>query len=441
MNRSQKNNSRSAPVLFDVIMTSFFMLMIYEGAVRKWVLPALSMPIQIIRDLLLGFAFLVLLLKGQKKSSLGQPDPLCWILFWVYVALAILQMINPAIPSIFIPFLGLRTHFSYFFLMLLLPLYLGTLENGIKRMTTGILILAIPVCLLAFYQTTRPASDIINIYASGEEANATFGNSYLVRASGTFAYLTGMGYFAQMSLVLSVMILLLPDLDRSKRWIATISAGLGLMACFATGSRGTVFGAVLQILLVFMFCKGSLVIFLSRYGKSFFPILLAVLAVTYLSSSQIDAFFERVDTSAGDEGWRINDLLTEWMDVLANNPWGVGLGMGHQQAATFVGGQAGFSSSLPEVEPSRIALELGILGFIAFLCFRLAVLIMVIKILYTRRKYELKLFCSLSLAMLLPLTLGGMYTPMANALYWAAIGLALWAKQIDDMTSGVGKIP
>jgi len=204
-------------------------MMLYEGAVRKWIFPTLGTPIQVIRDLLLGFALLVLLLNGQKKSSLGQPGQFFWVFFLAYATLATLQIINPFIPSIFIPLLGLRTHFSYVFLILLLPLYLGSLDRGIKLMI-GMLVLAWPACLLAFYQTTQPASHFVNIYASGEEANATFGDAGLVRASGTFAYLTGMGYFAQTISALSVIILLLPDLDRSKRWIAIISAGLGLIA-------------------------------------------------------------------------------------------------------------------------------------------------------------------------------------------------------------------
>jgi len=321
-----------------------------------------------------------------------------------------------------IPLLGLRTHFAYFPLAFLVPACFNC--DGINRFFKALMLLALPVCTLAIYQSTQPATSWINIYGTGDAPNAMFGDDRLVRATGTFSYITGMGYFAQFAAATSFYLAMIAN-DGRRVGLAYLTFALALMACFATGSRAAIFGVVFQIILMILFSPPLRRRFVQRSLSNLVWVAIGCVGIYMAGALQLDAFLERTGEVSGDVGWRVSDLLTEWASVLAESPLGSGVGSGHQQAATFLGGEGGFGGydSLPESELSRVAWELGILGFLAFGIFRIVSLLYGAMVVKQESKGANSILASFALSTMVPLVTSGIYSPMANALFWLSLGL------------------
>jgi hypothetical protein len=117
--------------------------------------------------------------------------------------------------------------------------------------------------------------------------------------------------------------------------------------------------------------------------------------------------------------------LFEWIDIVAQFPMGTGLGSGHQQAALFTGGIDGFDANkfLPESELSRVAMELGVIGFFMFCMFRLCVFAYSLSAVLRARQYEEKLLAAYAFSFFILLVAGGIYSPISNCFYWSSLGL------------------
>jgi hypothetical protein len=95
----------------------------------------------------------------------------------------------------------------------------------------------VPVCTLAFVQLASPASSFINQQVrGGMDMIAYFGESGLVRVTGTFSYITGMASFVQATTVLGMALFL--GGARSRKFL--VGLGFALAALPATGSRGVI---------------------------------------------------------------------------------------------------------------------------------------------------------------------------------------------------------
>lgn len=416
------------------ILSLFFVVMVFEGAIRKWVAPQLGTLLQIFRDGLPTIALLSYFSTRPKFADVR------WVLsgaslkisFLVYLFFAILTMSISGLESIAIALLGLRTHFAYAPLAFLVPLLFPEAKTMI-RVFTFAAALALPVCLVAVYQTTQPPESFINIYASGEEANAAFGLESLIRASGTFSYITGMGYFSQFTFVSGLFLYFSAD-NRFQKRIGFLAGLLGLMAAFSSGSRAVVYGGLFQISIMAIICPELVKRFFRKIVSNIMIFGVAFVAVSYFAVSQITAFFQRAESAAGDEGGRLALSMFEWVGVVIANPLGSGLGAGHQKAATLIGGVGGFGP-IPEAELSRVAYEMGLIGFVTFLFFRYVVLTLTLSVSLRAFEFQTKLLAAMALSYIALLLTGGVYTPVANALFWFFLGVILMVRKQAKPTS------
>lgn len=416
-----KTSARREFAASKLLIALFFLMLLGEGALRKWVFSGADFLIQGIRDALPMVALMAYFL--ERRGSASNPANRLQALpasFFPYLALAIMSSVFSGQRSYLIPLLGLRTHFAYVPLALLIPAVAGT-GLRIRQGIGAILILGLPICALAIYQTTQSQFSEINIYASREEADATFGEAGLVRATGTFSYIAGMAVFAQLVAVCSLFFYAIAD----KVWVrafAFLTFLLGIVAAVSTGSRGALFGIMAQLILVVILCPSIS----ARFGRKviiryFLVGAAAVWLAVAVAPEQVHAFLERVDSSSGDEGGRIWDILFQWTDALAAHPLGEGVGSGHLGAATLIGVEREFIDY--EDELSRIAYELGLLGFASFAVFRIAVILTGVRALKNAKAFEHRLLAAVALSFLLMNSAGAMYTPMANAFYWTALGV------------------
>lgn len=404
--------------LFRGILDAFFLIMIFEGAIRKWVAPGIGVPLQVFRDILPLTALIFVVMERVPLPKL--PLPINFFLA-CYIIVGLLQCFNPSSASWLVALLGVRTHFSYICLALLFPLYLNSEISAHRRALIWAL-LSIPVMTLAAFQTLLPPDHWLNVYASGEGSGASFGSENLVRATGTFAYITGMQVYSQFTVGLCWAILLNRKVrqPRVAFWLYSVAFAAAIIGCLATGSRGAVFGAVFVIVLV-------TAVMVYRQGLSSKPLWLVTigtLGLIYVGSTQLEAFVERTQSVSDDAGERIVSQYLEGLIVAYEEPFGFGIGMAHQQAGAISGKELGFGLGY-ENELTRAGQELGLPGLLSLLFLKVGFAIFASRQLLVVRS-DLSGIAAFAFCTILLGFSAGIYTPIANALYWASIGIALW---------------
>ena len=398
----------------------FFVLMIFEGAVRRLLLPGLSVEIQVFRDLLPALALCIYLLSGRKSHELAWPPPLIAIGLTLYILVASLQLWNPRLWTLPVGLLGLRTHFVYLPLLLMAPIYICSYNKLIVRLVS-LCIIVFPVVAMGLLQNRLPASHPLNA-----DAIATFGSEGLIRAAGTFSYITGYSVFCQFAVIAAVVLMVLRPIPSQIGVFAASAAACAFIGCLSSGSRAAVYGAPLQLAIF------SSILLWSRFrNRVVFRMLVVALfgvgavALALMWAPHLyTAFFERTETAGDDVQGRYVHALTAWFFVLDLYPWGNGVGMAHQQAGVLAGYTAGFLSGY-EDELERIAYELGIFGFFGFILFRTALLLRVgfgARILNHPVGATL---AALSFSTMAVMATGGVYNPIANALFMLMAGLGL----------------
>ena len=205
---------RSRP-LWLYLLALFAILIVMQGALRKWIFPGLSTPLYVLKDAVLlggvGLFFLnqnFRLPPAMRKTAL----PLLWGgLAWIVGV----QAFNINMPSVLVSILGIRSYLLYTVLLVMMPVALEYVERPrrlVNFIGLGVIVL---VLLLGVYQFSMPAGHWINQYASQGSHVAKMGDS--ARISGTFSYIGGMDSFLTFSLGFSTSVFV-AGIRWMKRW-------------------------------------------------------------------------------------------------------------------------------------------------------------------------------------------------------------------------------
>jgi hypothetical protein len=394
---------------------------------RKWVVPDLSLQIQLFRDMLPLVALVMYHLQTRGPRQLGRFTGLAAMLFWGYASVGVLETWRPDLP-LFVVLVGIRTHFAYLPLVFLMPTYLKSWTHGLRKFRQ-LLILAVPIFLLGFFQTTQPVDSVWNRYADPEMAVATFGAVDTARVTGTFTYLTEFSSFAGICAVIGVFLMLTTDSKIIGRLWNTGILVMAFGAMMASGSRGpaAVFGA--QILGVAALGYGVRAIPIRRLLPIVAMTVVAVAAsVTVLDRQATDFLLRAQTVGTEDVGWRVNDAFFQWIDVMFEYPLGAGLGAGHQA----------FSGLIPanvwESELSRLAFELG-LGVLLYIAFKVTLIGQFLARMKAMRTWAGRVTLTMCTVILIPLIVtGSVYVPLANAAFWAFVGVGFWVVKLEAAT-------
>src|SRR5215831_11032962 len=164
-----------------------FVLLVFEGALRKWVLPWGQASIYLLKDAILLAVYFGFLLDGQRNQpALRSAGPIKFVLILSFV-FGCLEVLNPNSPSILVGLVGLKTYFLYAPVAFILPYAIKSREH-LLALIRRYLIIAIPVAVLGFVQIMAGPESRLNTYVSysedAEAAGIRFGEAYeLVRAS------------------------------------------------------------------------------------------------------------------------------------------------------------------------------------------------------------------------------------------------------------------
>jgi len=341
----------------------YFLLLIFEGALRKWFLPFLATPLLIIRDPVAIW----LIVTASKQKLL--PSNIYLNLILTVGVLGILTGVFFGHGNLFVAFYGARVllfHFPVIFII-------GKIFNkdDILRLGRVTLIIAIPMALLTAMQFYSPQSAWVNRGIGGDMAGAGFtGALGFSRPPGTFSFTNGNSLFWGFA---SCFIFYFWLFTKEINKLILIGASAALLISIPLSiSRGLFFQvavtAAFTILATLRKPQYLGPLILSIFGIF---IVLALLSQSSYFQTASEAFTSRfenaTESEGGLEGVLIDRYLGGMVGALTNNStipfFGYGIGMGSNVGSMLLTGERKFLIS--EGEWGRLIGELGpVLGLI-----------------------------------------------------------------------------
>ena len=171
-----------------LLFWAYFWLIIFEGAIRKWLLPGLSTPLLVIRDpialtaLFLGLPYLM---NGPHRAWF-------WWMLWIGglgFFLALLAGHRDVPTALF----GARIWLVHFPLILLFGQVFN--RDDVWSFIRWTALVAIPMAVLIIMQYSLPQSHVVNVAPGGEEGGGFSGALGRFRPPGTFSFTSGLAEF------------------------------------------------------------------------------------------------------------------------------------------------------------------------------------------------------------------------------------------------------
>ena len=403
-------------------------LLVFEGALRKWALPGAQAALYLAKDLLFLGAYLGFAMVKGFAVPVARARPYVLIL-GISVAYGTIEMLNPALPSVTLAAVGWRAYYLYIPLLLIVP-HLYATQEDLYRALHRYTLIALPVATLGILQFYSPLDSALNMevdYGLGGALSVqAFGDDNRVRAASSFSFVSGFGaYLTAVSLLAGA---LLAGRGWSVRGNLWLYGGLILIvtAMFSTGSRGPVYSligsvAAYTIIAAMIGDLSPAAAVRACIGAA----ILAALVWNFLPEPA-EAFRQRA-MGTDDLLERMVSPLIQPFEILGEAGLaGFGIGAAHQSATFLVGSDYSWwtNGMLAEAESSKVMLELGILGFFFLYLFRISIALTALRAAFALKSREGR-----SLALVLSLFLGiqifgaVIFNPTMNVLYWFAVGM------------------
>ena len=173
----------------------YFWLLIFEGALRKWILPGLSNPLLLIRDPIAIYALILGWPLLRRQPWIGWIQPL----FGIAIA-GFLLAITVGHGDIFVALYGARIILLHLPLIFLFPLVFD--RHDVVRFGWILLFLSIPHTVLMVAQSNSADTHILNVMPGGVGSAAFDGALGRSRPPGLFSFITGVVSFYTLTLSL-----------------------------------------------------------------------------------------------------------------------------------------------------------------------------------------------------------------------------------------------
>ena len=106
-----------------------FVLLIFEGALRKWVLPGAQAQIYLLKDVILLGVYLGFFLDRRRTQPTLRDGRAIKIILVVAFGFGCLEVLNPSSPSVLVGLAGLKTYFLYAPIAFVLPYAIKSREH------------------------------------------------------------------------------------------------------------------------------------------------------------------------------------------------------------------------------------------------------------------------------------------------------------------------
>lgn len=356
------------------LIWTYFILLIFEGCLRKWFLTGLSNPLLVVRAPIV-IAIYTLALQAR-LFPWNRWVVCCCLLAFLAVFAGLYALQSAPLVVLF----GFQADFLHLPLIFLIPRVYDI--QDVRRVGYWMLVFTIPMSLLMVGQFLASPSAWINAGAGGgtdSQIGAALGH---IRPAGTFTFVSGPAAFFPFA----AAFLLWSQMAKAgyPRWLliaATLALILGTGVSSSRGLATAVGIVIVGAVVAGTVLQPSLISqrLIMRTVQGFVGLVIIGFAVSQLPvfTQGLETFQARINgtgdtaNSFADRG--ISGFTTPW-DLIATTPLlGNGLGMGtNAGSALITGGQARFL--LAEGEWARVILESGPVLGVAYLVLRVALL-------------------------------------------------------------------
>jgi hypothetical protein len=359
----------------------YFILLIFEGALRKWFLPFLATPLLIVRDPIAMWVVITAINKRILQFN-GYLVAICLI-----SVISFFTAITIGHGNTVVALFGLRIlmiHFPFMFAM-------GAVftNDDVIKIGKVTLWIAIPMAVLIGLQFYSPQTAWVNRGVGGDESGAGFSGALgYFRPPGTFSFTNGNSAFFSFAAIFVFYFFL--NVNKVNR-ILLIGATIALLAAVPLSISRSLIFSIIQ-------CAAFMLIALTRKRQNAGRVVIGTIGafILFLIISQFsffqtatEAMTERYTSATEGEGGLqgvfIDRYLGGLVGAITNSSqlpfFGYGLGMGTNVGAMLLSGKRAFL--IAEGEWGRLIGELGLLlgllliilrvGFclqISFLAFR-----------------------------------------------------------------------
>jgi hypothetical protein len=439
-----KGRAETARTRVRQLLWVFFWLLLFEGALRKWILPRWSDPLLVIRDPVV-FLIYFYAIRGRVFPRNGWVLALA-VLGFLSLATTFLQLWQyvPPLKVCLVAGFGFRSNFFQLPLIFVMARVFGPAD--VKKFGWWTLVVLIPMTLLMVAQFRAPPESLVNRTAGGgtEMMMSALGK---VRTSGTFSFVIGVVAFYALATAYLIWGALRKDVYKVR---LLIPAGIALVIGISVSGSRSVVGActlVVASLLVVIFLRPDMV---NRFGQALIVVFIlgVILSRTPIFREGVHVLSTRFSEAAEGMGQSIArgfiarpfDVFEEGFAVISRAPaFGYGLGVGTNVGARFLIGRTAFL--LTEGEFSRILLESGPLLGLAYIAWRCALVVRVlwlsIKSLRIGNLLPLLLFS----AGFLPMLMGQLGQPTILGFAVFIMGLVLAARSGEPSVPRAAKLP
>ena len=290
------------------LIWAYFLLLLFEGALRKWFLPGLSQGLLIIRDPIVIWIYFL----AYQKNILHLENKYIKNLLLFTLVFGFISFFFAGTHWATVGY-GIRTNLLHFPLLFIMGKVLN--QKDVIIFGKAIMILALPMTFVVAEQFQADRDDILNVGAggTGHQLETSGGK---VRASGTFSFVSGIVFFYCFTIAFVIHGFITQDLY--KRFYPYLGAGATLLAMVTAGSR-----AVIADCLQVVGCFG----FLAYYKPSEFGRITAsifgISGVAIFLYSQLDLFQEgieflslRFEEAANVEGNPIQAYFNRYVELI-----------------------------------------------------------------------------------------------------------------------------
>jgi hypothetical protein len=413
---------------FRIGLLLFLALVVFDGAIRKWLLPESEQLVYIAKDLLLaGLVAWYFGTRGPRMPAGLAGSPLVsWL--GLYATIVALQVLNPSLPSVLLGVFGLKAHVLYTALVMLVPAAFRDVDD-LARTLRQMLLPVILVLAFGVVQFYLPIDHALNRYVRGGEGQgiATFGLVGNVRVTSTFSYISGMTVFSFFAICLGLAFVAAGRWRFRSNLLAYVCLIAGIVVAPMTGARWIFYMLMMGVpLFLFgMFRSGMLN---ARFAARILLVSIVTTTAISLWSMQALESLEYRRQSTADTGTRIESLFLDPLTYLPDaGLLGFGAGATHQAGLTLFP-EGGYYGWLPvanfEGEQGRIMIELGALGFVVAFGMRLYLCLLAWRALINGGTPTERAFAGASLVFLAAHVVSPIvFNVTAGALYWLCVGI------------------
>lgn len=366
----------------------YFLLIIFEGALRKWFLPGLANPLLLVRDPIALFAVIWAwpLLRQRRWIPWLQP-------LFLIAPLAFMLAITVGHGDIFTALYGCRI------LVLHLPLIFVFAavfnRDDVIRFAWVMLLLSIPMAILIAVQSNLPETHFLNV-GTGGVGTATFsGAADRFRPPGTFSFINGVSLFFTLGAA-SLFVLLYGAPIRLRDRLFCSLAAIALVVAIPVSISRSLLAGYLQVFT-------ALIVSMLLSRARLLPILsgLVALLMAFSIATSIpafqhtaEAFSLRWEQASAAEAKNTDSIFTSAWDVfelrvlssftkplasLESTPiFGYGIGLGTNVGSQRISGELSFLVGEGAWESTFG--ELGVPLGLAFLLWRVSLAVWILRL-------------------------------------------------------------